>query len=407
VKTVLQKDELGELAANGGEPVRPDFLPLTRPWIGEEEKREVMDTLNGVWLSRGPKVSLFEEEFREYTGANHAIAVSSCTAALHVAIVAAGVKEGDEVITTPVTFPATTNAILYERAIPVLVDVDRRTFNIDPSQIERRITSRTKAIIPVHMAGQPCDMDEINDIARRHNLVVIEDAAHAVGAKYGDTFVGNLADAACFSFYASKNIVTGDGGMLTVRDDKFAEFARVISLHGMSTTAWKRYAKEGTPNWELIYPGFKYNLTDIQASLGIHQMRKVEQITSLREKWSHLYDDLLADIPEITRPYRASGRRHACHLYILTLDIDRLSVSRDQFLNLLKAENIGGGIHFVAVHLQPYYAKRFGFQRDDYPNAAWLSDRILSLPLFPQMTDTDVQDVSRAVRKVVARTRNS
>jgi len=394
-----------ELAINGGQPVRPDFLHLTRPWIGEEEKQEVLDTLNGMWLSRGPKVSQFEEEFKAYIGANHAVAVSSCTAALHVAIVAAGIKEGDEVITSPITFPATTNAILYERATPILVDVDRRTFNIDPTRIEERITPRTKAIIPVHIAGQPCDMDAIMEIARRHNLVVIEDAAHAVGAKYGDQMVGNIGDAGCFSFYASKNVVTGDGGMLTARDDKFAEFARVISLHGMSTTAWKRYSKEGTPHWELVYPGFKYNMTDIEASLGIHQLRKVERITELREKWSRLYDELLADIPEVTLPYRAPGRRHACHLYIITLNLEQLSISRDRFMEMLKAENIGCGIHFVSVHMQPYYQKRFGYRREDYPNAAWLSDRIISLPLFPQMTEGDVQDVAHAVRKIVAHVR--
>lgn len=391
----------------GGTPARQDFLPLTRPWIGQEEKLEVMDTLNGVWLSRGPKVSQFEEEFQNYTKANYAIAVCSCTAALHVSIVAAGVKDGDEVITSPITFPATTNAILYERATPVLVDVDRNTFNMVPELIEERITARTKAIIPVHMAGQPCDMDKILEIARRHNLAVIEDAAHAIGAKYGEKHVGTLGDAGCFSFYASKNLVTGDGGMIIADDKKFAEFARVISLHGMSTTAWKRYSKEGSANWELVYPGFKYNMTDIEASLGIHQLRKIELITSLRQKWSGLYDQLLADLPEITLPHRAPGRRHACHLYVITLDVDRLGVTRDQFMEILKAENIGCGIHFISVHLQPYYQKRFAYRAEDYPNAAWLSDRILSLPLFPQMTETDVQDVSRALHKVIARTRRS
>ena len=403
----MQSVESTELAAKGGPPARQDFLPLTRPWIGPEEKQEVMDTLNGVWLSRGPKVSQFVDEFQNYTRANHAIAVCSCTAALHVSIVAAGVKDGDEVITSPITFPATTNAILYERATPVLVDVHRNTFNMAPELIEERITARTKAIIPVHMAGQPCDMDKILEIARRRHLVVIEDAAHAIGAKYGEKHVGTLGDSGCFSFYASKNLVTGDGGMIIADDKKFAEFARVISLHGMSTTAWKRYSKEGSANWELVYPGFKYNMTDIEASLGIHQLRKIELITSLRQKWSALYDQLLADLPEITLPHRAPGRRHACHLYVLTLDVDRLNVTRDQFMEILKAENIGCGIHFVSVHLQPYYQKRFGYRTEDYPNAAWLSDRILSLPLFPQMTEIDVQDVSRALHKVIARTRRS
>jgi dTDP-4-amino-4,6-dideoxygalactose transaminase len=407
VKSSVQMAMPAKLALDGGEPVRKDFLPLTRPWIGEEEKREVMDTLDGVWLSRGPKVSRFEQDFASYTGASHAIAVSSCTAALHVSLVAAGVKEGDEVITSPITFPATTNAVLYERAVPVLVDVDRRTFNIDPNLIEAQITPKTKAIIPVHMAGQPCDMDEILAIAKRHNLAVIEDAAHAVGAKYGDKHAGAIGDAGCFSFYASKNLVTGDGGMITARNDELASFARVISLHGMSTTAWKRYTKEGASHWDLVYPGFKYNMTDIEASLGIHQLRKIEEITTRRGNWSARYDELLADIPEITPPFRASGRRHANHLYVLTLDVDRLKITRDEFMEMLKAENIGCGIHFVSVHMQPYYKKRFGYKTQDYPNAAWLSSRILSLPLFPQMTEGDVQDVARAVRKVVVRARQS
>jgi dTDP-4-amino-4,6-dideoxygalactose transaminase len=385
--------------------VREDFLFLTRPWIGQDERDEVMDTLNGMWLSHGPKVSQFEEEFKAYIGTKYAVAVSSCTAALHCSVVCAGVREGDEVITTPITFPATTNAVIYERAKPVLVDVDRRTFNIDPNLIEAAITSRTKAIIPVHMAGQPCDMDAIMDIARRYHLKVIEDAAHAAGSTYGEKRAGNLGDAACFSFYASKNLVTGDGGMLTTNDEQFAEFARVISLHGMSTTAWKRYSKEGTPNWELVYPGFKYNMTDIEASLGIHQIRKVEEITRLRQQWCALYDDLLADTPEIIPPYRAPGRRHNCHLYIATLDIDKLTVTRDQFLQLLKAENIGSGIHFVSVHKQPYYAKTYGFTDAMFPNAAWLSDRIFSLPLYPQMTAADVQDAVAGVRKVIAQVR--
>lgn len=405
MKTIIEESTVLELAINGGDPVRSDFLPLTKPWIGEEEKQEVLDTLSGVWLSRGPKVSLFEDEFKKYVGSNHAIAVSSCTAALHVAIVAAGVKEGDEVITTPITFPATTNAILYERAMPVLVDVDRRTLNIDPTLIEKKITSRTKAIIPVHMAGQACDMAEITEIARRRGLLVIEDAAHAIGASYGNKMVGSLAEAGCFSFYASKNLVTGDGGMLTVRDDSFAEFSRVIALHGMSSTAWKRYSKEGVPNWELVYPGFKYNMTDIEASLGIHQLRKIETITALRNKWSEKYDELLADIPEVTLPYRSTGRRHASHLYVITLDIERLSVSRDDFLAMLKAENIGCGVHFISVHMQPYYAKRFGYKRNEYPTAEWLSERIVSLPLFPQMTENDVYDVTNAIRKIISRTR--
>ncbi len=396
------------LAVDGGTPLSPEFLHLCRPWIGEEERAEVLDTLSGMWLSRGPKVSRFEDDFRAYIDVRHAIAVSSCTAALHVAIVAAGVKEGDEVITSPITFPATTNAIMYERARPVLVDVDPRTFNIDPDLIEASITPRTKALIPVHLAGQPCDMDAIMDIARRHNLTVIEDAAHAVGATYRGQKIGAIGDCGTFSFYASKNLVTGDGGMLTVKsDDRLAEFARIISLHGMSSTAWKRYSKEGTPTWELVYPGFKYNMTDIEASLGIHQLRKIERITELRAQHAALYTRLLtdADLSEVTLPYVASDRRHAWHLYIIQLNLERLTVTRDRVMEMLKAENIGTGVHFVSVHRQPYYQSRFGFKDADYPNAARLSDRILSLPLFPQMTGQDVETVVRALGKVIRHVR--
>jgi dTDP-4-amino-4,6-dideoxygalactose transaminase len=396
------RDMVEALAIDGGTPTSAEFIHLTRPWIGAEERAEVMDTLDGMWLSRGPKVSQFEDDFRAYVGVKHAIAVSSCTAALHVALVAAGVKDDDEVITSPITFPATTNAIIYVRARPVLADVDRRTFNIDPARIEERITPRTKAIIPVHMAGQPCDMDAIMDIARRRGLTVIEDAAHAVGATYGGRKIGAIGDCGTFSFYASKNLCTGDGGMLTVRDDdRLAEFARVISLHGMSSTAWKRYSKEGTPNWELVYPGFKYNMTDIEASLGIHQLRKIERITELRARHAALYDKLLGDLPGVIVPHVAPDRRHAWHLYIIVLDVDRLTVSRDRVLEMLKAENIGTGIHFVSVHRQPYYQSSFGFKDGDYPEAAWLSDRILSLPLFPQMTNEHVEAVVRALEKVV------
>lgn len=384
-------------------PVSPEFIYLTKPWIGQEEKDEVMDTLNGMWLSRGPKVSRFEEDFKNYIGSKSAVAVSSCTAALHVGLVAAGIKKGDEVITTPMTFPATTNAILYERAKPILVDVSATTFNIDPSSIENKITEKTKAIIPVHLAGNPCDMLEINRLAEKYNLFVLEDAAHAVGGEYHGVKLGNVGNAGAFSFYASKNICTGDGGMLTVRDDeKLAEFARVISLHGMSSSAWKRYSKEGSPNWELIYPGFKYNMTDIEASLGIHQLKKVEKILQLREQWTELYNKLLEDVKEITPQFVLPNRRSSRHLYIISLDILSLGISRDEFMKKLREENIQTGIHFVSVHKQPYYQKTFGYQDSDFPIATYLSNRIVSLPLYPQMTEEEVKLVVEAVKKVIS-----
>jgi len=390
------------LAINGSTPVRRDFLIFGSPLIEEEEIREVADTLRSGWLGTGPKTHRFEDDFRRYIGCKHAIALNSCTAGLHLALDVVGVGQGDEVITTPITFAATANVIVHRGARPVFVDIERDSMNIDPVRIEAAITPRTKAVIPVHLAGHPCKMDEIMGIAQRHNLVVIEDAAHAVEAWYRDQKVGNIGDITAFSFYVTKNVCTGEGGMVTTNNDSWAEEMRIKSLHGISKDAWKRYSAEGFQPYETLYPGYKYNMMDIQAALGIHQLARVEENLKVREWYWQMYNEAFADLPEIIAPVEKEGIRHARHLYTILLNLDRLSVGRNHFIEALRAENIGTGIHFTALHLHKYYRETFGYQRGGFPNAEWVSDRTISLPLSPKLTEEDIRDVIRAVRKVVA-----
>ncbi len=390
-------------AIAGGKPVRDSFLVFGSPAIAEEEIQEVVDTLRSGWLGTGPKVKRFEEDFRHYIGCKHAVALSSCTAGLHLALDVLGVGEGDEVITTPLTFAATANVVMHCRAKPVFVDVDRETQNIDPRCIEAAITPMTKAIIPVHMAGRPCDMDAISDIARRHNLFIIEDAAHAAEAVDQGRKIGAIADFTAFSFYVTKNVCTGEGGMLTTNNDEWAEAVRIKSLHGISKDAWKRYSAEGFQPYETLYPGYKYNMTDIQAALGVHQLARVEQNLKTREHHWQMYDNAFESIPQIVIP---SGRlppdsRHARHLYTIMLQTDQMGISRNQFVEALKAENIGTGIHFTALHLHRFYRERFGHKPGDFPNAEWIGERTVSLPLSAKLVEGDVADVIEAVRKVV------
>lgn len=391
-----------KLAIDGGRPVRDQFLVFGSPAIGEEEIEEVVKTIKSGWLGTGPKVQRFEEEFRKYVGAKYAVALNSCTAGLHLALEVLGVGPGDEVITTPMTFAATANVIVHRRARPVFVDVERETMNIDPRLIEAAITPRTKAIIPVHLAGRPCKMDQIMAIARRHGLHVIEDAAHAIEAWYGDQKVGSIGDITAFSFYVTKNVVAGEGGMVTTNKAEWAEEIRIKSLHGISKDAWKRYLSAGFQPYETLYPGYKYNMTDIQASLGIHQLARVEQNLKIREKIWQRYNEAFADIPEIITPLEEEGIRHARHLYTILLRVEELKIDRNQFIEALKAENIGTGIHYVALHLHKYYRETFGYKRGDFPNAEYISDRTVSLPLSAKLTEADVDDVIRAVRKVIA-----
>jgi len=388
----------------GGEPASAHYLPFVSPSIGEEEEQEVLDTLRSGWLTTGPKVGRFERQFAEYVGAANAVAVSSCTAALHLSLVAAGVSPGDEVITSPLTWAATANVVIHQGATPVFVDVDRSTLNIDPALIERAIGPKTKAIIPVHIAGLPCEMDAIQAVADKHGPCVIEDAAHALGAQYRGKNIGTISEFTCFSFYPIKNITTIEGGMITVAEEGIADRLRVLSNFGMSKDAWKRYSKEQPSGYhppEVVYPGYKYNMTDVQASLGLHQLEKLAGFIAARERYAQVYDRAFADVDEIELPALPAHLKHALHLYIIILDIDRLKITRNEFIDALRAENIGAGIHFVSLHLHQYYRERYGFRPDDFPNANYLSDRIISLPLYPKMTEKNAHDVIVAVKKII------
>jgi len=391
-----------ELAIRGGRPVRKTFLRFHQPLFDEKEEQEVIDTLRSGWLTTGPKTKKFEKVFANYVGAKYAVAVNSCTAALHLSLVVSGVGEGDEVITTPITFAATANVILHQRAKPVFVDVELSTLNIDVSRIEEAITPRTKAIIPVHFAGHPCDMDPIMELAQKYNLVVIEDAAHAIEAEYRGKKIGSIGDTTCFSFYATKNITTGEGGMLTTNKKELAEKAAILSLHGISKDAWKRYGSEGYRHWDILYPGFKYNMFDIQAALGLQQLGKVNQFYEIRKRYVKLYDEAFSEIPEIITLAQRDYVKHAHHLYVVMVKVENMKADRDTIINALQAENIGIGIHFRAIHLHPFYQQRYGFQRGDFPKAEYASDRVISLPLYPKMSKNDVEDVIRGLKKVLS-----
>ncbi len=385
--------------------VRPDFLVFGKPDIGEEDIAEVVATLRSGWLGTGPRVHRFEQEFKKYIGCQHALALSSCTAGLHLALDVLRVGVGDEVITSPITFAATANVIVHRGAKPVFVDIDRHTMNIDPEQIERAITPSSRAIIPVHLAGRPCEMDRIMAIAHCYGLHVVEDAAHATEACYGQKKIGNIGDITAFSFYVTKNLVTGEGGMVTTNNAAWAEELQIKSLHGISKDAWKRYSAEGYQPYETLYPGYKYNMSDIQAALGIHQLAKLEKRLEVRERLWHRYDAGLGDIPELTLPLRQPGIRHARHLYTILLDIDRLDIDRDRFVTELKMRNIGSGIHFVALHLHRYYREVWGYRTGDFPAAEFISARTLSLPLSAALTDEDIDDVINAIKQIVAQYR--
>jgi dTDP-4-amino-4,6-dideoxygalactose transaminase len=383
---------------------RQDFLPFSPPLIGDEEISEVVDTLRSGWLTTGPKTRLFEERFAAYLGAPEALALNSCTAGLHTGLVALGIGRGDEVVTTTMTFAASVNVIEHVGARPVLVDVQPDTLNIDPIAVERAITPRTKAILPVHYGGHPVDLDEIMDLARIHGLAVIEDAAHALPARYKGHLVGSLGNAAAFSFYATKNLTTGEGGMLTGDPDLIAQ-ARVVSLHGMSRNAWNRYDKGGSWFYEIIMPGFKYNMTDVQASLGLWQLQKLEGFQARRNEIVERYNEAFRDMQELEIPAVRSYCEPAWHLYVLRLCPETLRIDRDQFVEELTDRNIGTSVHFIPIHTHPYYAREYGYQPDDFPVAYGDYKRMLSLPLSPRMTDQDVADVIDAVRTVVAKHR--
>jgi len=385
--------------------MRSEFLPFAQPLLGEEEIGEVVHCLRSGWLTTGQKVKQFEREFTEFTGARHALAVNSCTAALHLALEAVGVGPGDEVITTPMTFTATAAVIEHLGARPVLADVDPRTLNIDPAQIERRLSARTKAILPVHFAGQACDMDAICAIARDRGVPIIEDAAHAIPTRYKGRLVGTLSDVTCFSFYATKNVTTGEGGMVTTDRDDLMERMRLMHLHGMSKDAWKRYTQAGSWSYEILAPGFKYNLTDIAAAIGVHQLRKAEDFRRRRLAIADAYDAALGGLPGVRLPQVDDREGHGWHLYVIQVDPEQLTIGRDQFIERLVARNIGVSVHFIPLHIHPYYRERYSLQPGDFPNAFAAYERILSLPIYAKMSDEDVRNVADAVRDIAEEAR--
>ena len=379
-------------------PDRTDFLVFGSPQIEEPEINEVLSCLQSSWLGTGPKVARFEAEFKAYKGASHTVALNSCTAALHLSILAAGIGPGDEVITTPLTFCATVNAIIHAGATPVLADVDPVTMNIDPAAVAQKITVRTRAILPVHFAGRPCDMDALTQLAHEHGLRIIEDCAHAVEAEYRGRKTGTLGDFGCFSFYATKNVTAGEGGMVVTRTEEDAARIKILALHGMSKDAWKRFGDEGYKHYYVVECGFKYNMMDLQAAIGIHQLERVESNWERRrDLWQH-YDRAFGDLP-VTRPAPpAPDTRHSHHLYTLLIDHERTGLTRDQFLDEMTRRNIGVGVHYLSVPEHPYYQRTFQWRPEDYPHAMRIGRQTVSLPLSPKLTGADVEDVVRAVR---------
>ena len=383
--------------------MRAEFLPFALPDVDESEIQAVSETIRSGWITSGKKSRQFEAEFAAFVGAKHAISVNSCTAAMHLALEAAGVRPGDEVITTPYTFAATGEVIRYFEAKPVLIDVEPVYLNIDPSKIEDAITERTKVIMPVHLAGYPAEMNSIMDLARTKGLTVIEDAAHSLPTMYDGRMIGTIGDATCFSFYATKTLTTGEGGMICTDREDWADRCRIMSLHGISRDAWNRYSAEGSWYYEVIAPGFKYNLTDVAAAMGLAQLAKVERMTVRRRAIAERFTDAFSSVPELETPSAAEpGRTHAWHLYMLRLNLARLKVDRAQFVEELKARNIGVSVHFIPLHIHPYYRKMFGYAPEDYPVAHREYLREISLPIYSKMSDDDVDDVVDAVLDVVA-----
>jgi dTDP-4-amino-4,6-dideoxygalactose transaminase len=383
------------------EPVRKNFLPFHCPVITEDEITAVVEVLESGWLTTGSKVKEFEDEFRRFVRSPYAVAVNSGTAALHLALAAVGIQEGDEVIVPTMTFAATAEVVLYLRAKPVLIDCEPGTLNMDPGKLETAIGPKTKAVIPVHFGGHPCDMRRILEIGRAHRLKVIEDAAHALPAAYQGQTIGSIGDITCFSFYATKTITTGEGGMATTANPEWANTMRILSLHGISHDAWKRYSAEGSWYYEILSPGYKYNLTDVAASLGVEQLEKCRDFHQARKRIAEAYREGFSDLPEIVTPPSDPNVQHAWHLYVIQLELDRLTIDRGQFIEALKEENIGTSVHFIPLHLHPYYRDTFGYRPQEFPVAYSAFERIVSLPIYPRMTTADVDDVIGAVRGIV------
>ncbi|GAA0704467.1 DegT/DnrJ/EryC1/StrS family aminotransferase [Dyella marensis] len=389
---------------SNAEPMQP-FLIFGAPQIGEEEIAEVEACLRSGWLGTGPRVARFEQDFAQWRGVrpSQVAAVNSCTAAIHVSMVAAGLEPGSEVITTPLTFCATVNAILHAGLTPVLADVDAVTQNLDPDAIEAAITPRTRAILPVHFAGRPCAMDRIMAIARKHGLMVIEDCAHAIETEFHGQPAGTFGDFGCFSFYVTKNVVTGEGGMILGRSEEQIARARMLALHGMSKDAWHRFGDKGYKHYQVVECGFKYNMMDLQAAIGIHQLARVERSWERRQQLWRRYDEAFADLPIGLPAAPEANTRHGYHLYTVMLDEQRCGISRDDFLEAMNARRIGTGVHYLSVPEHPYYQDRFGWRPEQWPHAMRIGRQTASLPLSPAMSDADAERVIEAVTEITTR----
>lgn len=383
---------------------RGSFLPYCLPTIGEEEIAEVVDSLRHGWLTTGPKVKQFEHDFAQYVGSRHAIAVNSCTAALHVALTALHIGPGDEVIVPTMTFCSTANVVVHLGAKPILVDVDENC-HISIAGIRKALSPRTRAIIPVHYAGQPCDLDEILAIADAAHIPVIEDAAHAVGCEYCGAKIGTHGRAIAFSFYATKNMTTGEGGMITTNDGALAQQMRLLVLHGMNRDAWKRYTESGSWYYEVMEPGYKYNMTDVQAALGIHQLRRLDEFNRRRQEIAAQYAAGFGDIPELRLPRSLPNRNHVFHLYPIQIMQNAMEIDRSQFIEQLNAAKIGASVHFIPLHRHPFYQRAYGYRPADFPVADGIYAGLLSLPLYPKMSNEDVEYVISTVHEIVAQYR--
>jgi dTDP-4-amino-4,6-dideoxygalactose transaminase len=385
-------------------PIRSkqDFLVFGRPLIEEDEIAEVVATMRSGWLGSGPKVAQFEADFKRYKDAEHAVALHSCTAALHLSMLAAGITAGDEVITTPMTFCATVNAILHAGGTPVLADIDPVTMNIDPREVKGKMTPRTRAILPVHFAGRSCDMASLVKLAGESGVKIIEDCAHAIETEYRGLKAGTIGEFGCFSFYVTKNIVTGEGGMVLTRNGEDAARIKILGLHGMSKDAWKRFGDDGYKHYQVIECGFKYNMMDLQAAIGLHQLRRVEACWKRREQIWKRYMSELADLPVGLPAVPEADTRHGYHLFTLQIDRERSGLTRDFFIDAMTANNIGVGVHYLSIPEHPYYQKTFGWKPEDYPHAMRVGRSTVSIPISANLSDRDVDDVIASVRSIFA-----
>jgi dTDP-4-amino-4,6-dideoxygalactose transaminase len=384
-------------------PVRTKdkFLVFGSPAIEDAEISEVVASMKSGWLGTGPKVARFEEDFKKYKGSAYAVAVNSCTAALHLSMLAANLNPGDEVITSAMTFCATVNAIIHAGLTPVLADIDPVTMNIDPKQVKARITEKTRAIVPVHFAGRSCNMDAIMEIAREYDLKVIEDCAHAIETEYYGRKVGTFGDFGCFSFDVTKNVVTGEGGMILANNEESATQIKTLALHGMSGDAWKRFSDEGYKHYFVVECGFKYNMMDLQAAIGIHQLQRVEQYWKRRQQVWQRYNEAFAGLP-IDLPAESEPQsRHAYHLYTIMVDKEKCGISRDAFQSAMTRENIGVGTHYLSIPEHPYYRQTFGWEPENSPNAMRIGRQTVSLPISAKLAHDDVEDVIKAVQKII------